>query len=174
MHKLGSSLRGKLQSKMRKWEEAPLPWIPSAPFALDLSPLPLPSCLWPPLTHLGLFSIWAVPLACSEDNPQDHALRTPLILSAPPLSQACVALGPSITGSPQWGEETAAWSSGHSKSGGVGRNTEWSSSIRVRLGEALAQAWKAGQREGWNSIPRGGTEYAKTLGLSRLTGTESL
>lgn len=90
---------------MRKWEEAPLPWIPAAPFALDRSPLPLPSCLQPPLAHLGLFSIWAAPLACSEVVPQDHDLRTPLILSAPPPSQAPVALGPSVTGSPQWGEE---------------------------------------------------------------------
>lgn len=73
---------------MRKWEEAPLPWIPSAPFALDPSPLPLPSCFCPPLTHLGLFSIWAAPLACSEVVPQDYALRTPLH----PLSQAYVAL----------------------------------------------------------------------------------
>lgn len=63
---------------MRKWEEAPLPWIPSAPFALDLSPLPLPLCPWPPLTHMGLFSIRAAPLACSEDDPQDssHPLST--------------------------------------------------------------------------------------------------
>lgn len=111
----------------------PLPWIA----ALSL---PLPSCLRPALAHLGLFSIWAAPLACSEVVPQDHDLRTPLILSAPPPTQARVALGPSITGSlpPQWGEEAAAWSPGHSKSGSVNRNTEWSCRIRFSLGEALA------------------------------------
>lgn len=33
-------------------------------------------------------------------------------------------------------------------------NMEWSSSIHFRLREALAQAWKAGQGEGWDSISK--------------------
>lgn len=150
-----------------------MPWILAAPFALDRSPLPLPSCLRPPLAHLGLFSIWAAPLACSEVVPQDHDLRTPLILSAPPPTQARLALGPSITGSPppQWGEEAAAWSPGHSKSGSVKRNTEWSCRIRFSLREVLAHGK---QDRGKGGITFQEKEYAKTLGLSILTGTESL